>query len=372
MKKRTISLLLATFVFLSLCACGSPTNVESTPTPYVKPTPPVYRPKEDRENLANSTSSQEPTPTSVNDTTSETGYYTGQEYILVEGGYEYTIGNEGDSVEQLDIELRDDGCTYFRDHKMTSGSWSYSKDTIYVSVPGKFDAYGTLTNGVLYLHNCPKEGYDTILFKDGVEISEADIPSVYHPSSAERAYLEDRNIDNDNMKLLPNGNAVYESNTFYDRAIILDTDFIEYKGRATMASFSALYNSWVMAAGAIIADQQNEHDSELSVISATVGIIPKEERSSKLERLGNFCSIFSPMMESGALIDRLISKGVITNYEDSDIKDTIEYDISDLSGAAEQLGITQRFLGYTISHIGGAADFKENSVHVTIYKHTND
>lgn len=370
MKKRTTSMILALFVFLSLCACGTPSNVESTPTPYVKPTPPVNLQKEDREKLANSTQSPEPTQTAVNDTAS--GYYTGQEYILVEGGYEYTIGKEGDSVQQLDIELRDNSCTYYRDHKMTSGSWSYSKDTIYVSVPGKFDAYGTLTNGVLYLHDCPKEGYDTILFKDGVEINEADIPGVYHPSLAERAFLEARNIDNDNMKLLPNGNAVYESNTFFDRAIILDTDFIEYKGKATMASYSALYNSWVMAAGAIIADRQNEHDSELSVISATVGIIPKEERTSKLERLSNFCSVFSPMMESEALIDRLISKGVITNYEDSDTKDTIEYDIPDLSGAAELLGTTQRFLGYTISHIGGAADFKENSVHVTIYKHTND
>lgn len=126
----------------------------------------------------------------------------------------------------------------------------------------------------------------------------------------------------------------------------------------------ALYNSWTRLAASIIANWKNETSSELDVIGVTVGIVSGESRTSRLQRLNQFCELMQPDMDKMMLLNRLNESGVLSSLIVSD--SMIEYEISDLASASDALGITGRMLGYAIAYIGGTAEFSENTVHVTI------
>lgn len=303
---------------------------------------------------------------SVMITVPEEGSYTGYKYYFVESGNEFSIGEEKDKTKQLDVILNDDGtCTFLWDHTTYSGTWLYSKDEIYVKVPGTFDSYGTLANGVLYLHDCPKDGYDLILLKDGVDIDESDIPHVYKPSYVQRAFEEARDIGISKCEL-NNGQYIYSSEIFYVRVHIFDEDIVHINGKPILISQSALYHSWTRYASAICKGAVDYY-TKLDTLSATIDIVPKEPDDAMKKRFGEFLELMGPNMESDEVLNNLNARGVISNLKDSET--ALEYDILDLTGATKTLGVTQQMLGYALSHIGGAAEFDENSVHITIYHH---
>lgn len=189
----------------------------------------------------------------------------------------------------------------------------------------------------------------------------------YEISDAEKAYNEAVNISTSDCELKSSGNYRYNSTQFNDDiyVTISKDDCTSFMLNHYWINHGALYNTWTRLANAIIEDWKNEKSYEITVIGATVGTIQGETRPSRLERLDKFCEFMPPEIKESELLNRLDKCGIISNFSR---KDKIEFDIEDIAGAAETMGISQRMLGYAIAYLNGSAKFEENSVHVVIIR----
>ena len=197
----------------------------------------------------------------------------------------------------------------------------------------------------------------------------------YDISDAENAYNEAANLHAPDLIDKGYKNYRYKSNKFRDGITLYidENDYSMMGNKPLFVYMSALYNAWTNAATSVINDWKNEKDSERYIVEATIGTIPGESRKSTLERLNSFCELMPPNIDDMALLNTLNESGVISNLKKSG--DTVEYDIEDIKGSAETLGISERMLGYVIAYIGGIdsiinnkATFGENSVHVNFVK----
>ena len=197
----------------------------------------------------------------------------------------------------------------------------------------------------------------------------------YDISDAENAYNEAANLHAPDLIDKGYKNYRYKSNKFKDGLTLYidENDYSMMGSKPLFVYMSALYNAWTNAATSVIKDWKNEKDSERYIVEATIGTIPGEPRKSTLERLNSFCELMPPNIDDMALLNMLNERGVISNLKKSG--ETVEYDINDIKGSAETLGISERMLGYVIAYIGGIdsiindkATFGENSVHVSFIK----
>ncbi len=199
----------------------------------------------------------------------------------------------------------------------------------------------------------------------------------YEISDTEIAYNEAKDISAKDCEKTSNdykSNLKYKSKAFPDAVtIIIHKEDLNYFAlNSFFVSDQALYNSWTFHAAQIIDDWKNEKTSETYIVEATVGTVPGESRTSRLERLNSFVELMPYDIGEMELLKVLETNGVLSNYKNTG--SIIVYDINDLRGAAEKLGITERMLGYVVAYIGGTsehsriAQFADNSVHVEITK----
>ena len=195
----------------------------------------------------------------------------------------------------------------------------------------------------------------------------------YEISETEIAFNEACHV-NDYEKQ-SNGSLEYKSNLFHDNfyLIISKEDYSYYMLNHFWVDDCALYNAMTRAAVSIVKNWKDEKNYELNFVKATIGTIPNESRTARLERLSQFNEQWPTDIDEKELIELLITKGVIFNLERNG--NDMEFDIIDFKKTANNIGITERFLGYIIAYLGGndskynrIATFNENSVHIKMYE----
>ena len=171
------------------------------------------------------------------------------------------------------------------------------------------------------------------------------------------------------------GRLKYKNDLFHDKFyLFIDREDYDYFGiRAFWVEDAALYNALIDTALRLVENWKDEQSYELDVINATIGTIPGESRTARLERLNHFTEQWPKNISEAKLLDILNSKGLMKNQVQHG--NDIEFDITDLKAAAKSLEITERFLGYIIAYLGGddsnynrIATFQENSVHIKMYE----
>lgn len=195
----------------------------------------------------------------------------------------------------------------------------------------------------------------------------------YEISETEIAYNEACHVSD--YEKQSNGSLKYKNNLFHDNfyLIISKEDYTYYMLNHFWVDDCALYNAMTSTAVSIVKNWKDEKSYELNFVKATIGTKPNESRTARLERLSQFTEQWPTDIDEKELIELLIAYGVIINLERTG--NDMEFDIIDFKKTANNIGITERFLGYIIAYLGGndskynrIATFNENSVHIKMYE----
>ena len=254
------------------------------------------------------------------------------------------------------LDLSEDGtCTYIVNNKSTKGTWSYVLDTIYFSVPGKLDCFGSVKNGVMYLTNCPTDKYYALFFLDGAEINEADIPHIYHPSTTEVAFNHANNINKKECEKKANGRYQYYTIN-YDTVLFRAEDCNEIQGMLFISK-DAFFNIFASGIQKFLTDSAEDYKFYAKdYFGISLGVYTKPEtRAEALKLVEKVSSFMKPDIDRKEIL-KAIEKLTVTEGAFDYKNEKYEFTISDIESAAKELGVSKEMFGYILAYLCGGSN----------------
>ncbi len=351
MAKRACLFVLTLGVLLCACGVNNPTTVNQSTDEIVETTETAAA--AELINSQSNSSIKEP----------QSGTYIADRIVNKNRGSEQLVNET--PWENIFLDVKDDGtCTYIAKNKSVAGTWSYVNDTVYISIPGKIDCYGTVKNGVMYLNNCPTDDYNALLFLDGAEINEADIPHVYHPSTTEIAYNHAMNINLKECEKKANGRYQYYT-IDYDTVLFRAEDCHEIQGMLFINK-DAFFNIFALSIDKFLSETDNDYTFYNDhYFSTTLGLYNKPDtRAEALKSVKKVSSFMRPDVERAEILKVIEQLSVTEGVFDYN-NEKYEFIISDIGKASKELGISEEMLGYTIAYLSGGNNiitFDDNSI----------